>query len=550
LLIFYRPLLSLYHQQQAGASLRAVIPVGDNDYGGFACLRPFIEDLNERDLLLNAATHLRKAEALDPRQAYTFYLLGKTYCLLGDYENAIAAFQRFGELRPRNPAGYLEMGFALLQVCPPNGKCADGLNTYDTWRWAGVRAEDFIPIAERAREKEDYETALLWYQNAQRMGLELRSTIAYLRYLHLRANGDLDNANKALQSAIQMDQGWVDVQMRFNSYYLIGKLYTDQREWKSAEKIYRKMIFDYAESDSYRSRLPELYRQLGYVLTNIALQTGKWDRLEDARQSYLSSWKLDLKSGTLPLVNFLINNQEDVVAAEDVLRQSIARSPDEDSWLAWNNRLGEILRREKRWDESIAIYEGILKRNPQYWMAYIGLGWAKYERGDGLVAALNEFQKVIEILVSKGNGEYAIAQVLVREKQFQEAEKWFVKALNLNPEARLWWVERANAMRISGELSRAIDIYLISIEKFPDFPALYYEIAWAYKLNSQLPEAVMYIEKAIELIPQPNLWFYLRAGIIYEESAQNDKALQAYKLALRIDPANEIALKGVERLGN
>jgi len=547
--LFWKPLLSLSYQEKAGRILAQVIPIGDNDYGGFACLRPFIEDPDQRYLLKQALGYLSKAQAFAPNQAHSYYLAGRSDCLLGDYEGAVTAFQRFAELRPQNPSAYLEMGFALVNACPPNGKCAN-LNAYDTWRKAGVTAEQFIEMAEVERKKENYAEALLWYQSAQRMGRELRSTIAYLRYLNFQKTGDTENANKALQSAVEMDQGWVDEAMRFNGYYQLGKLYTNQKDWKHAERIYRIMISNYAESDSYKPKIPELYRLLGNGLTNLGLQTGKTEKLEDARQSYLSAWKLDPKSGTLPLVNFLVNTEKNLPSAENILRQAIANSPDENTWLSWNNRLGDLLRSEKRWDEAISIYESILEHDAAYWQAYIGLGWAKYERGDGLAEALTEFQKAIAIPESKGNGQFAIAQVFTREKQYQQAEDWYSQALALNPEASWWWLARANALRSSGELSKAIPIYLMAIEKFPNYSLLYYEIAWAYKMNQQLTEAAQYIEKAIALMETPNLGYYVRAGNIYEEMGEKEKALQAYQQALQMDPANESALQGLDRVSN
>ena len=224
--------------------------------------------------------------------------------------------------------------------------------------------------------------------------------------------------------------------------------------------------------------------------------------------------------------------------------------PDQTIWLSWNNQLGDLLRSEQRWDDAISTYENILKHNAAYWQAYIGLGWAKYERGDGLAEALTEFQKAIAIPESKGNGQFAIAQVFTREKQYQQAEDWYSQALALNPEAKWWWLARANALRSSGELSKAIPIYLMAIEKFPQFSPLYYDIAWAYKLNQQLTEAAQYIEKAIALMETPNLGYYVRAGNIYEEMGEKEKALQAYQQALQIDPANESALQGLERVSN
>jgi tetratricopeptide (TPR) repeat protein len=234
--------MALYYESQAGRLLAQVIPVGDNDYGGFACLRPFIEDPDQRYLLKQALGYLSKAQSFAPNQAHSYYLTGRSACLLGDYEGAVTAFQRFAELRPHNPSAYLEMGFALVNACPPNGKCAN-LNAYDTWRKAGVTAEQFLKMADAERRKENYAEALLWYQSAQRMGRELRSTIAYLRYLNFQKAGDTENANKALQSAIEMDRGWLDEEIKIlalNDYGFF--LFYSKNDCTKASKIFSKII--------------------------------------------------------------------------------------------------------------------------------------------------------------------------------------------------------------------------------------------------------------------------------------------------------------------
>ncbi|PWH19830.1 MAG: hypothetical protein DDG59_01825, partial [Anaerolineae bacterium] len=87
----YKPLLALVYQQRAGQALAQVLPVGNNEYGGFACLQPFVEEYQQRQSLINALGYLRKAQAYSPSQSHVDYLLGRTFCLLGDYENAIAS---------------------------------------------------------------------------------------------------------------------------------------------------------------------------------------------------------------------------------------------------------------------------------------------------------------------------------------------------------------------------------------------------------------------------------------------------------------------------
>jgi len=245
--------------------LAEVLPAGDNAYGGFACLRPFLEDLQQRAKVQRALEHLTKAQSLAPRQAHTYYQIGRAYCLLGNYERAVPAFQTFTELRPKNPLASLELGFALLNACPPNGKCADGLNSYDVWRTAGVTAEHFLEMAERERQKENYPEALLYYQQAQRMGRELRSTIAYVRYLLFKANGDEEKAFQALQSAVEMDRGWVRENDRLSAWLRFGVAKYDQLEFSTAMKIFNKALeLNYYEP-SVKDEISHIYRFLGLI---------------------------------------------------------------------------------------------------------------------------------------------------------------------------------------------------------------------------------------------------------------------------------------------
>jgi len=280
----------------------------------------------------------------------------------------------------------------------------------------------------------------------------------------------------------------------------------------------------------------------------VASQAGQAGHLEDALMAYQAAWELDKESGTLPLANFQINSQQDYGAAENVLRQSLAALPNSRYWPQWSNRLGDVLRAQKRWDEAIAVYESTLVHSPDDWAAHIGLGWAKYERGDGLPAAMSEFQKAINAPKSQGNGQLAIAQVLTREKRFEEADAWFAQALTLNPDARWWYVVRGNAARQAGNLTLALAVYQEALARFPDFAPAYYEIAYAYQLNDQPAQAMTAIEQALAFMNLPNIGYYIRAGNIYEAAGKKEQALQFYRQALLIDPQNAAALKGLERL--
>ena len=87
---------------------------------------------------------------------------------------------------------------------------------------------------------------------------------------------------------------------------------------------------------------------------------------------------------------------------KNILWQAIANTPDQNTWLSWNNQLGDLLRSEKRWDEATFIIENIIAHNAAYWQAYIGCGWANYDRNDGIEAAMSEIKKSKQFTAKPG----------------------------------------------------------------------------------------------------------------------------------------------------
>ncbi len=283
------------------------------------------------------------------------------------------------------------------------------------------------------------------------------------------------------------------------------------------------------------------------ALLEVAPQMAQAGRLEEALMAYETAWTLNAESGALPLVNFLLNYEQDYSRAEDILRQSLASAPNSKRQLDWSRRLGDVLQAQKRWEEAATVYENIIAQTPNDWASYIGLGWTRYERGDGPQQAIEEFQKAIAIDQTRGDGYFAVAQLLRREQRFVEADDWYRLALERNPK-REWYIARANAARSAGNLELALATYQEAAEKFPTYAAVYYEMALTYRLNEQPEEAEASIEKALSLMIRPDEAYYVRAGQIYEWSGDAAQALKAYRNALTIDPDNSAAQQGIRRL--
>jgi tetratricopeptide (TPR) repeat protein len=274
--------------------------------------------------------------------------------------------------------------------------------------------------------------------------------------------------------------------------------------------------------------------------------TAAGDR-ENALAAYTAAYKINPELESLPLVDFLTNSGS-LGAAEAILKNDLTTYPKAEHRLSWYRRLADNLRDQNRLDEAEAVYQSALVEFPADWALHIGLGWVYYERGDGVQQATQEFQKAISIDKTRGDGYFAMAQLLTREKQFAETDDWYRVALERDQTHNWWYITRANSARSAGDFTLALSIYGEAAGKFPKYSTVYYEMALAFYLNNQPGEARTSIEKALSLMDPPSASYYARAGQIFEQNEEPALALEAYRNALAIDPKNSAAMKGVSHL--
>ena len=73
-------------------------------------------------------------------------------------------------------------------------------------------------------------------------------------------------------------------------------------------------------------------------------------------------------------------------------------------------------------------------------------------------------------------------------------------------------------------------------------------MAKAYWMFDQKQEAVNSIETALALSDEPEIWYFQRAGQIYEWVGDVGKAIEAYQGMLLIDPQNSEGAEAILRL--
>lgn len=176
--------IAFYFQLRGGQLLNlAITTQRERTLGGIACAQDPLESEQARRQLDQAILVLKSSTRYNRSASHPYLLLGRSFCLLGEPQAALAAYHAYVERRPENPLGHLELGFAYMKVCQgdlssevdfTNAPSKDGFCKnqavqdliLEEWRKAGVLVGQFIAEGNRAFARQSYTVAARWYEYA------------------------------------------------------------------------------------------------------------------------------------------------------------------------------------------------------------------------------------------------------------------------------------------------------------------------------------------------------------------------------------------------
>lgn len=264
-MLTFRPLFAYWLQQQGGM---VVLDLSRNlpaESGGFACLAEPFKDEALRAQLTLAISQLEQARSVLPQQAHLYYLLGRAYCMAGQYDLAVQTLPEFTELRPKNPQADLELGFALEKLCPPRGEC-EGLTTIQVWRRVGVKFEDLIQNGDQFLRNGALNEAKNWYSRARLIKEIPRGNALFLSFLEDSRKGIVsDETVSELKFLIRDNQSWSSEDMRLFSAIHLNSYLISMNLFKDVEMVAKNFIESYVEVDNCQM-CADLFFQLGISL--------------------------------------------------------------------------------------------------------------------------------------------------------------------------------------------------------------------------------------------------------------------------------------------
>ena len=180
--------------------------------------------------------------------------------------------------------------------------------------------------------------------------------------------------------------------------------------------------------------------------------------------------------------------------------------------------------------EAIRQYENILKSDPQFYGAYVGLGDSYIQLGI-YDEAIKTFEKTKSLKYYDFRTYYGLGLAYYRMEDYNNAYLNLNYAYKLNPNNNAVVSYLINTYNAVGLYDEAVKLAEEKLKNDPNNSHYYRKIAIAYFLKNDLPKALENAQKAV-MIYNNYAGNDLTLGTIYIGLGQKENALSEFKAAL------------------
>jgi superkiller protein 3 len=388
--------------------------------------------------------------------------------MLGKYESAVEAYKKFTRLRPKNPLGHLELGFAyealaaqgsadlnepfinLENIQPEQIKDLWLIYRNDSavneWLSAGLTADDFLTTGKTFSEDEKYTEALTWYRRALWVAIDSAPTWIALADT-LEESGNPQQARNAYWAAyfFNPEAGATDLVKALDS----------QIEASLIETILTKALQDYPQSD-------QRYDWWN-ILTSTLAEEERWSDVERISRQAIdenpawSEFYIDLGWA-------IYNQKADWKSAIREFEKAIEINKSEpEGYFA----IARLLTMESRYPEADPYYVLAIERKPgDRWYQ---VSWATNTRNSGNIPlAVEIFERILVQYPDYSQAYYEAALAYYLNKQLDKAKDAIEQAISLLNYQDQWYFTRAGAIfEAAGDINQALDYYQQALEVNP-----------------------------------------------------------------------------------
>jgi serine/threonine-protein kinase len=193
---------------------------------------------------------------------------------------------------------------------------------------------------------------------------------------------------------------------------------------------------------------------------------------------------------------------------------------------------------------AIALFSRALERDPNYALAYAGLGeayWARYDathEPEWLDKATQACEHAVALDSDSANGHICLGTVYVSRGRYEEAAQQFQRAVQMDPTSEGAYRGLASVYERLGRLVEAEKTYQLAIQVRPQYWAGYGWLGSFYSHQARYAEATREFSQAVALAPD-DPHGYRALGGAYIFMGDYGRAIEALEHAIALFPTPE-----------
>lgn len=237
---------------------------------------------------------------------------------------------------------------------------------------------------------------------------------------------------------------------------------------------------------------------------------------------YIASGKReDLVKLLNQLLDAVPDNEDVYLRVMEVYGKAIAQYPQ------------ELIYQEKR-EEMLAQYEQVSKRKKYTANDYFNLGFL-YEQVGGYEQALRFYRKALALNPKHEKSLVNVANHLKEVGDYKSAIILYERIIKLNPRNMSAYLNEGIIFNALGDVNRAREMYEKVIKIDANNAQAYFNLGYINETANELREALNNYEKAVDINPKHDEAYY-NMGNVYATLGQSAEAIAAYLKTISINP--------------
>jgi tetratricopeptide (TPR) repeat protein len=308
-----------------------------------------------------------------------------------------------------------------------------------------------------------------------------------------------------------------------------------QKSYPAADSLFSIFLAGDSISVEGGLRVGEIY--FGQVEKDSTLIPAARSVFERVRDRFPSDWRSYWFLGALGALG-----RDDSLAVQSFRKVTELSSGNADAWVY----LSSVFLEKNNFQEVVTILEKAITIVPDDFRVnfFLGVAYSRLARNEDAIRVL---KKARQIEPKDVNALSQLALVYDGMKRYEECDTLYEEGLGLDPDNALLLNNYGYSLADRNiQIDRAMEMAKKAIEAQPDNTSYLDTMGWVYYRLGKYKEAETYIKKAIEK-GEVNAVVHEHLGDVYAKMNDPERAIEQWKIALKMDENNEVLKAKIAR---